>query len=270
MPPASHRPDLPRSGAPLSVLVDFDGTVSRLDVGDALLDRHVADQAAVRAQDARYDAGEIGSRELMRWDMDVLPRDAGLLRREALAMPLDGTLAELVAVVRDVDGALEVVSDGLGFYVEELLARDGFGDLPVATNRAVPGEGGAAVVFPYGHPTCHVCGTCKRERVLRHRAAGRAVVLVGDGTSDRYAAAHADVTFAKDSLARFCDRAGWPYVAWERLADVADWLRDALGDGRLPRDPGGYPAWRERHPVDPWGFICGPEAWGEGRTRPAG
>ena len=33
------------------------------------------------------------------------------------------------------------------------------------------GEGGAGVSFPYGHPACFVCGTCKRERVRLHRDA---------------------------------------------------------------------------------------------------
>jgi hypothetical protein len=39
--------------------------------------------------------------------------------------------------------------------------------------------------FPNGHPSCFVCGTCKRARVLDHQAAGRAVGFIGDGHSDR-------------------------------------------------------------------------------------
>src|SRR5690606_33894200 len=58
-------------GAPIAVLLDYDGTISLRDVGDELMRRFVADQAAVEAMDARYVAGSIGSRELMAWDMDM-------------------------------------------------------------------------------------------------------------------------------------------------------------------------------------------------------
>ena len=48
----------------------------------------------------------------------------------------------------------------------------------MATNASVLGRGAAGVTFPFGHPGCHVCGTCKRERIRLHQAAGRAVVFV--------------------------------------------------------------------------------------------
>ena len=74
---APHGPSLPSVGAPVSVLVDYDGTVSRQDVGSLLLERHVPDQALVRAMERAYEDGLIGSRDLTRWDMEVLPRGAG-------------------------------------------------------------------------------------------------------------------------------------------------------------------------------------------------
>ena len=36
---------------------------------------------------------------------------------------------------------------------------------PWPPTRPMLGRGGAGVTFPYGHPGCLVCGTCKRERV---------------------------------------------------------------------------------------------------------
>ncbi|HEV8516559.1 MAG TPA: HAD-IB family phosphatase [Candidatus Limnocylindrales bacterium] len=255
-------------GAPVSILVDYDGTVSLLDVGDTLLARHVADRAALTEQDRRYEEGRIGSRELMLWDMAVLPADAGLLRAEAASIGQDEGLVRLVAIARGHGAAVEIVSDGLGFYVEPKLAELGLADLPVVTNENRLEAPGRGMAFPYGHPRCFVCGTCKRERVRAHQAAHRAVVYIGDGTSDRFAAAHADVVFAKDSLARICRDEGWPYHAWKRLADVADWLSSALTDGRLPESPDGFDAWRSRYAPGPRPFICGPEVWGEGRTAP--
>jgi 2-hydroxy-3-keto-5-methylthiopentenyl-1-phosphate phosphatase len=257
-------------GAPVSVLVDYDGTVSRRDIGDVLLEAYaLVDQAIVRARDADYDAGRAGSRELTQWDMEILPRDATLLGSVASSIPQDETFASFAAAVRAAGAALEVVSDGLGFYVSANLARldPALADVPVATNENdVAGTG--EVTFPYGHPQCFVCGTCKRERVRAHEAGGRVVVFVGDGQSDRYAAHHADVVWAKDALLRWGRETGRDFLEWERFADIEAWFRAALADGRLPAHLSALAAWRATHrPLRP-DFICGPEAWGPGRTTP--
>jgi 2-hydroxy-3-keto-5-methylthiopentenyl-1-phosphate phosphatase len=266
---APRVPSLPSAGAPVSVLVDYDGTVSRQDVGSLLLERHVADQALVRKMDRAYDDGLRGSRDLSRWDMEVLPRDAMLLRTEAAEVPQDDTFPAFVRTVRATGALIEIVSDGLGFYVASNLARldPTLADLPVATNtNRVDGPDG--VGFPYGHPACLVCGTCKRERVRVHGAGGRAVVFVGDGTSDRYAAHHADVVFAKDALLAWGCATGRHFVAWDRFAEIEAWFTTALRDGRLPATHADLAAWRATHRPEVPGFICGPEAWGEGRTVP--
>ena len=259
-------PTFDRDGAPISVLVDFDGTISLADVGDALLARLAPDKAEVARLDRLYDEGRVGSRELITWDMEVLPRDPSLLLREATAIHMDPTFPDLVRTVRDVGGAVEIVSDGIGFHVEPMLARIGLSDLPVATNASQLGRGGAGVSVPYGHPACLVCGTCKRERVRRHQEAGRAVVFVGDGTSDRYAAHHADMVFAKASLAAWCQAENVPYEPWSRLSEVADWIATALDDGRLPASEAAFPEWATRHRATVVAFICGPEATGTGGT----
>jgi 2-hydroxy-3-keto-5-methylthiopentenyl-1-phosphate phosphatase len=259
----------PEAGrAPVSFLVDYDGTISLEDVGDALLHRHYKDIAEIDRLDALYDDGLLGSRELILWDMDALPRDPELLRREAAEMPQDEAFPGFAAYVRGRGAQLEVVSDGFGFYVESNLAAIGVRDVLIATNQNRLGEGRAGVEFPFGHPSCFVCGTCKRERVRLHQAAGRVVVFIGDGISDRYAAAHADMVYAKGSLGRICGAEGWPFVPWDSFVEVQADVERAFEDGRLPADPGTLDAWRPTYAPAPRPFICGPEVWGPGRTTP--
>ena len=267
-PPEPFVAPLEEGRAPVSFLVDYDGTISLIDVGDELLRRHFADRAELARKDALYDAGRLGSRELMGWDMDVLPDDAELLSAEAAAMPQDDAFPAFVAAVRARGAQVEVVSDGLGFYVAPNLAALGAGDVPVATNANTLRGGGAGMSFPFGHPTCFVCGTCKRERVRLHQAAGRVVVFVGEGTSDRFGAAHAEVVFARDALARICDAEGWPYLFWRRFDDLSAEVDRLFSDGRLPGSPADLPRWRAGHGRPPAPFICGPEVWGPNRTTP--
>ena len=170
------------------------------------------------------------------------------------------------------------MSDGLGFYVEPFLSAMGAPDLPVATSVMDFSTAPFGISFPYGHPRCFVCGTCKRERVLAHRAAGRYVAFVGDGESDRYGAWHADLVFAKHRLADLCEREGWPYIRWERFADVGEWLREGLASGAVPATPESLAALRAvprseaelaaRRGDEVTTYICGPEAWGPWRVAP--
>lgn len=257
-----------QTGAPVSFLVDYDGTISLVDIGDELLARHYSDKAEIARRDAQYDAGLVGSRELMRWDMDVLPREAEVLRAEAAQMPQDASFAMFVRAVRDRGALVEVVSDGLGFYVRSNLVALGLGDVPVATNDNTVSDGGAGLTFPYSHPACFVCGTCKRERVRLHHEAGRVVVFVGDGMSDRFAAAHADVVFAIGALVRICAAEGWPFHEWRDFADVRAQVDAMFADGRLPQAVDDLAVWRAHHAPPPRPFICGPEVWGPGRTTP--
>ena len=143
------------------------------------------------------------------------------------------------------------------------------GELPVVTARTIFEGRRASVTFPNGNPACFVCGTCKRDRVLAHQAAGRAVVFIGDGESDRYAAGYSDIVWAKRSLVRICIEAGWPFRRWTEFREIEAWLEETLAAWRA--DPATLPG------PEPQPFFCGPEVWGEdlstrrpGRGRQAG
>jgi 2-hydroxy-3-keto-5-methylthiopentenyl-1-phosphate phosphatase len=247
---------------PLAILVDYDGTIAVTDVGDTIMAVHVP--GAWEAMAAVYDAGRMGSRRLMEAEMAMVdaPDSGAAMRATAAAQPHDPGFATFVRRARAAGIPVEVVSDGFGFYIGPALAGLGLPDLPVVTNRTVFRDGGARTDFPNGHPTCFVCGTCKRARVLAHRAAGRAVVFIGDGESDRYAAGHADVIFAKRALVPICLANGWPFQRWTDFAEIDAWLGATIDAWRADPTSPGVP-----RPIDP-PLICGPEAWGEGLYDP--
>jgi len=155
---------------------------------------------------------------------------------------------------------VEVVSDGVGFFIEPALRRLGVPEVPIISARTTFDGARGWMEFPNGHPDCFVCGTCKRQRVLAHQFAGRTVAFVGDGESDRYAAAYSDLIFAKGDLVRLCRAEDWPYGLWRNFDELTDWLGAVVNRWRT--DPASLPA----HAPRP--FVCGPEVWGSGRTDP--
>jgi 2-hydroxy-3-keto-5-methylthiopentenyl-1-phosphate phosphatase len=248
-----------RPGAvPLALLLDYDGTVATTDVGDMVMAEHVT--AEWEPIVAAYDEGRVGSRRTMEAELALLRASEAELMATAIAQPHDSGAATLARRAQAAGIPVEIVSDGFAFYLPAAVASLGLADLPlVAASTTFDGDR-ARIAFPNGNPSCLVCGTCKRQRVLAHQAAGRAVVFVGDGESDRYAAGYADVVFAKRSLVRICIEAGWPFRRWTELAEIDAWLAATVRDWR--RDPATLAAPVARP------FFCGPEAWGEGRENP--
>jgi 2,3-diketo-5-methylthio-1-phosphopentane phosphatase len=243
---------------PLAVLVDYDGTIALTDVSDTVMAEHVPQ--IWESEAAAYDAGLMGSRRLMEVEMALVDAPVGDLLATAAAQPHDPGFVPFVRRAQAAGVVVEVVSDGFGFFIQPALDALGVGDLPVVTAQTTFEGRRASIAFPNGHPRCLVCGTCKRTRVLAHQAAGRAVVFIGDGESDRYAAGYSDIVFAKRALVRLCLEAGWAFRRWTEFAEIDAWLRDTLVAWRS--DPATLAAPRAR----PW--FCGPEAWGDGLIDP--
>ena len=251
---------------PIAILVDYDGTIAQTDVSDALMAEFVTAEWEEKA--AEYDAGLSGSRGLMEWEIGLITASPDALRALAAAQPHDAGFAPMVRRARAARVPVEVVSDGFGFFIPAALESLGVGDLPVVTAATtfLPG-GRPRIEFPNGHPRCFVCGTCKRARVRAHQAAGRAVVFIGDGESDRYAAGYADVIFAKHALVNLCLENGWPFRRWTEFGEIDAWLAATLEAWRAEPATALVP----RPTSKP--YFCGPEVWGEGRIdppRPAG
>ena len=244
---------------PLSILVDYDGTIALTDVSDALMAEYVTEEWEARA--AEYDAGLIGSRGLMEWEVGLITAAPDALRDLAAAQPHDRGFVALVARARSVGIPVEVVSDGFGFFIPVALEALGAGDVPVVTaDTTFDSYGRASIAFPNGHPRCFVCGTCKRNRVFAHQDAGRAVVFIGDGASDRYAAGYSDIVFAKHALVQLCLENGWDFRRWTDFGEIDAWLAATIRGWTA--DPASVPPPRRRP------FFCGPEVWGPDRRDP--
>ncbi len=248
------RPDDP----PLAILVDYDGTIALTDVSDTVMAEHVP--AIWESETAAYDAGLMGSRRLMEIEMALVDTPGADLLATAAAQPHDPGFVPFVRRAQAAGVLIEVVSDGFGFFIQPALETLGVGVLPVVTARTTFVGRRALIAFPNGHPSCLVCGTCKRNRVLAHQAAGRAVVFIGDGESDRYAAGYSDIVWAKRALVRICLEAGWPFRRWTEFIEIDAWLDQALAAWRA--DPTSLPGPVARP------FFCGPEIWGDGLVDP--
>jgi 2-hydroxy-3-keto-5-methylthiopentenyl-1-phosphate phosphatase len=198
-----------------SVFLDFDGTISTVDVVMHLLERAASPEWWQLHE--QFERGEIGSRECILGEWALVDGDPAMLRAVAAEVALDSGFVPLVDAVRDAGAELVVVSDGFGFYVHDVCAPLGIDVLTNAVDFAT-GE----LRFPHEdlRCACSACGMCKQAPIRDAQRRGRTTVLIGDGTSDRQAASLADVVFAKDPLASWCSSSGVAYTPFATLDDV--------------------------------------------------
>jgi len=202
--------------ASAAVFLDFDGTMTVEDTGVHLLERLTADDAW-RSIDELYKAGAVGSRECLVQEWELLPHDEQTLKAAARDVPLDPAVEPLIEDLRARGAEVVVVSDGFGFYAEEVCTRLG---VPILTNAVDWSTG--ALGFPNIDRccACSSCGTCKQAPIKDAKRRGRTTIFVGDGVSDRKAALLADVLYAKGNLAEWCELADVDHIPFDTLADV--------------------------------------------------
>ena len=214
-----------REPAPV-LFLDFDGTISTTDVVDALLERFASPEW--RRLEEEWRAGRIGSRECLTGQMACVRAEPALLNAAIDAIGLDRGFTALLETAIQRGMPVHVVSDGFDHCIHRLLRK-----LPPrlaacvsaaihASHLEPSGTDEWRASFPLFAGGCeHGCATCKPRVMSQLNPDGRAVVFVGDGWSDRYAAAAADLVFAKQRLAEYCDAKGIPYIAFSDLAAVA-------------------------------------------------
>jgi 2,3-diketo-5-methylthio-1-phosphopentane phosphatase len=214
----------------LLVIADFDGTVSPMDVGYDVLQRFTS--RGWDEIDRAYCSGEIGSKE-------AYSRIAALMAgtREEMSecvrshARVDPHFVPFHAFCRAEGIDLKILSDGLDFYIDLVLRKNGLGDIPFFSNVARFRDGrGFTIEFPEANPACDRCGTCKSLILERLRTSFDRVIYIGDGYSDVCPAEKADIVFAKGILYSTFMKKGLPCI---RYGDFGDVLRHIRHDGFL-------------------------------------
>ena len=213
-----------------AVLCDFDGTISKGDIGNSLF-RKFAGGTDWEELIASWVRGEIGSRECLTRECML----ARVTREEVVALAesfeIDEHFREFADWCVAGDIPLAVVSDGLDFYIEVVLRKHGLSHLPTFANHLKFNEKGIEPEFPYFGKGCQQCGNCKGYHVRVHRERHGRVVFVGDGYSDRCALNESDLVLAKGDLARVCRETGRPYAPFRNFRDVRLRVEEACGRG---------------------------------------
>jgi len=208
------------------LFLDFDGTISRRDAVDAILETY-ADPKWLTFE-AEWRAGRIGSRDCLRAQMALVRASRKQMDALLDEIGIDEGLVALLQMCAMEDIPAHIISDGFDYCIRRILSG--------ASKRVAALLRGGRVCaghlesrghlwrteFPFFHQTCgHGCATCKPALMRLLNRTNAPAIFVGDGLSDRYAVESADLVFAKDGLAAYCADHSIEYVPYQNLGDVA-------------------------------------------------
>lgn len=207
----------------VKIYVDFDGTISRSDIINFLLEKY-ADSAWLQL-DKDYIDEKISSSECLIKQIALLKKlpDEKILEA-AKMVGIDETFKDFCRFCENKNIDIEIVSDGLDIYINYLLESNNIKVKKVSSNIY---KGHGQVEFPYNEKLCErECANCKKF----HLDPKSFCIYIGDGYSDRCAAVSSNMVFAKNSLAKFLDKEGKEYFTFRSFADIVVVLSNFLSE----------------------------------------
>ena len=197
-----------------AVLTDFDDTAAAQNVAELLLNRFGdSDWKDVRQsfRDGRMDLKEYQEITFRNIQADRATMQS-YVKEHANLRPY---FREMWGFCQANSIPMAVVSQGLDFYIEALLEREGVGKVPVYAVNTEFHDGEISYQYNHAYPGKESEGNSKGFVVKSFQDQGCHVFFAGDGRSDLEAARVADVIFAHSTLAKFCDDEGITYQQFD-------------------------------------------------------
>jgi 2-hydroxy-3-keto-5-methylthiopentenyl-1-phosphate phosphatase len=185
----------------IRIFCDFDGTITKGDTTDLLLDT-LADPYW-QVIEKRWENGEISGRQCMAQQVPLIKGGFPAILKVLDKVELDETFTTFINWCKLHGIKISIVSDGIDKVINHLLKRERI-NVDVEANHLIEHpDGSLSLTFPgWGQVVCP-SGLCKCQ-VLQKSGTNVIKVIIGDGRSDFCWAHKADLLFAKDKLLKYC------------------------------------------------------------------
>jgi len=211
------------------LFLDFDGTITKRDAVDAILESF-ADSRWLEIEED-WKQGRIGSRECLTAQMRLVRATKDQIDALLDSIEIDEGFVKLLDACAERGVEAHIISDGFDYCINRILTRPALNLKARLTGARVFSSHLEAardrwqVDFPSFHRSCgHGCATCKPAIMSLLNPNGGPTIFVGDGLSDKYAAASTDLVFAKDTLADYCRESQIEHRPYHNLTEVAEHL----------------------------------------------
>jgi 2,3-diketo-5-methylthio-1-phosphopentane phosphatase len=207
------------------VAIDFDGTVTDVDIIDAILQTFAAPEW--RDVEALWEQGIIGSMKCLETQMSLIDQPLGRLLDYIDRFTLDESFKDFVLFLDKLHIPYAILSDGFQVFIERLLSNAGLKHVPVYANILTEEKGCLKTFFPFSRPDCSSanCKCAVAEKIDN----GLPVILIGDGRSDFCVAEKACCAFTKNKLTGYCSANKIPHSPFHNFKEIAERLKTLEG-----------------------------------------
>lgn len=221
------------TGKEIKIFIDFDGTITKEDVGDAIFSEF-GDKAAVQNIISDLLKGSISAREC--WiklchTIDEINEDE--LKSFIDRIEIEPSFHNFIEFCRSREIEHYILSDGFDFYIERILGRYSLGEVKFYSNKLKLVNNKLIPSFPYLDNDFHRSANCKKNHIINHSGDEEFTVFIGDGNSDKDTIEFCDFIFAKDDLLKYCERHRISYYPFKDFDDVVIILKKLLSKKRL-------------------------------------
>ena len=203
------------------VFVDFDGTITKVDVGEAIF-RAFGNAVETNIIVADLLSGKITAR--MCWELlfaTIKNINLAKLNNFIDQMNIDPTFNQFHKYCLENEIELFVLSDGFDYYIKRIFKKAKLNNLNIFANSLIINDKNEMIpAFPYFDIDCHTSANCKRNHILNNSGDEEFTVYIGDGNSDKYSTQFCDFIFAKDDLLKFCEKERITFFPFNNFEDV--------------------------------------------------
>jgi 2-hydroxy-3-keto-5-methylthiopentenyl-1-phosphate phosphatase len=218
----------------LKVFVDFDGTITLKDVGEAIFRKFGCTEKTDKIiEDLLSD--KISSRQC--WD--ELCNSVEYANRKELedfidSLDVDPTFVSFVKFCGANEIELIVLSDGFDFYINRLFSKEDLVGLKYYSNKLnVNEDGKLSAEYPHYDSDSPTSANCKKNHIINHSSDDDFTIYIGDGNSDKDAAQYCDFIFAKNDLLKYCSVERISFYPFKDFIDVQNKIFELMNKKNL-------------------------------------
>ena len=203
------------------IVSDFDGTITKTDTLSKFLEDYADDKWLDIENDWRD--GKFGSQECLIKQFALVRNLSPKLISDFLdTMDIDDWFISFCQKAKKNGIPIVVLSDGLDYFISNILERYKIDFVNVITNHAYFDDRGTFIIeFPNDSRHCtNDAGTCKCKVVRNLKKLYKRVIYIGDGASDFCVSKEPDILYAKSGLAEYCKNNGLDFVEFKTYKDI--------------------------------------------------
>jgi 2-hydroxy-3-keto-5-methylthiopentenyl-1-phosphate phosphatase len=223
--PSFHEPLKKLDLANSRVFFDFDNTITKFDVLDAIIEQFSIDREWVAYEEA-WRSGDIGSKECLEGQLRSIRGTRDSLAEYLSTITIDAHFKRLLALLQDSGIRPVILSDSFTFFISSILRNNNVRGISVYANKLRFYEDRLIPSFPHSNHLCSHCAHCKTNNFSSSGDVEKSIVYIGDGLSDVCPAQHADLVFAKSALLDYFKKAKRYCVAFSDLGDIYNYCKE--------------------------------------------